>query len=569
MMLRFRTLTFLLFLITLCGFLSVFALNAYQSIGRILQDETLASLSQSSDAIQHELNTHLRLIDQELRNLTALPALQQEMENGSEAALRQLIMEVDHSNSMQRYQFIILSSLDNKQCYVFKSRLSNLGPEACSHIYKNYTNAISQEWNVFRNGAQVLLAKDYLVTDSHQKVIGRMIGGIKLSDNAFLLNQLANRAVVNIDGIRLSFTGIEISEYHQFPKVVEQNYSWLRNNVTEKYIKSLYQFGPDLQLELTSSEQNVHSLAIQLMKLLLVGALIGLLVSAGVAALLSCALDKQLQKLMHYIRDLVRDGKDVGWKQGAIQEFNLIGKEIYVIVDELFKRRSELKNTNVIIERTLQEKRAILHQLIKSQEQERNHLAQELHDELGQLLTAVRIETVLLEYQVGLSSPALVHSSKIKQLVSDMYATVYGRIMSLRPVELDDMGLCRSIQQIPTLNSLRQTGVKVSLDIDDVIMPQGTDIHLYRIVQEALTNTMKHALATEVAVSLYCDEDQIVLSITDNGQGLNQSKDQTVEQGGFGLLGIKERCEYMGATLTIESENGLSLRIILPRGSAV
>jgi signal transduction histidine kinase len=565
MILRFRTLTFLLFLITLSGFLSVFAFNAYHATEKVLKEETLASLSQSAGAIRHELNTYLRLIDQELHNLKSMPELQVAMEERGEIELRQLIMEGERPSSMQRYQFIILSSLDSKQCYLIKSRLINIGTEICRDLYQSYTRVMTQEWNIYRNGPQVLLAKDYLVTNSEQKVIGRMIGGIKLSSNTLLLSQLVNRSVVDLDSAQLTLSGAVINSYRPLGKALTVNEKkWLEDNTREKYTEDFGQFGEGLELELTASQQDTRSLAIQFIKLLGSGALIGLLVSAAVAFLLSLALDKQLQKLILYIRDLANKGKDVGWDEGGIHEFNRIGEEIDLIVKELFERRFELKDTNAKLETTLQEKRTILYQLIQSQEQERSHLAQELHDELGQLLTAVRVETVLLEHQIPLNSPLLDHSSKIKQLVSDMYSTVYDRIMSLRPVELDTLGLSQSIQQIPTLNSLRQTGVKVALDIDEIKMPPGTDIHLYRIVQEALTNIMKHALATEVSISLYSDDNQILLSIIDNGQGLDESQQYKKEHTGFGLLGIKERCEYIGAKLSILSDDGVSLRVVVP-----
>ena len=225
----------------------------------------------------------------------------------------------------------------------------------------------------------------------------------------------------------------------------------------------------------------------------------------------------------------------------------------------------ELKAANQKLEKALGDKRVILHQLINNQEQERNHLAQELHDELGQLLTAVRVETTLLEHQISMSSPALKNTKNIKDLVAAMYATVYDRIMALRPTELDHMGLCQSIQQIPTLKSLEQSGVTVSLDLEDVITPSGADIHLYRIVQEALTNVLKHALATELSISLLQTQDEVVLCIKDNGQGFVPDLDvDPTGHRGFGLLGIEERCDFIGAILTIESDNGVTMTVNLP-----
>jgi signal transduction histidine kinase len=146
-----------------------------------------------------------------------------------------------------------------------------------------------------------------------------------------------------------------------------------------------------------------------------------------------------------------------------------------------------------------------------------------------------------------------------------MYATVYDRIMALRPAELDHLGLSQSIAQIPTLDTLRQSGVDVELRLAAVTCPTGTDIHLYRITQEALTNCLKHAYASKVSITLRQDDANLILCIQDDGQGIKP--DPVVEvraPKGFGLLGIEERCDYIGAFLTIESDPGVTLTVTLP-----
>jgi len=289
--------------------------------------------------------------------------------------------------------------------------------------------------------------------------------------------------------------------------------------------------------------------------------LTGLLVSGLAAAYLSSVLDKHLQRFINGVQNFSSKGYATQWQPSRIKEVNYLRKEIDIIVDELLKRRSDLKDANQRLSKALDEKRLILHQLIKSQEQERSHLAQELHDELGQLLTAVRVEAFLLEQESPEGSPSIAHGAKIKALVADMYETVYDRIMALRPVELDTLGLSQSIQQIPTLNSLRQSGVDVCLDIEEVNMPTGTDIHLYRIVQEALTNALKHAMAKRVSVSLKKHKKAIDLVISDDGEGFPLDQLTNEAHIGFGLLGIKERCEYMGAQLKITSEQGVTIHL--------
>ena len=552
-MIRFRTLVFLVFLAAIMGFLSIFAFNAYMSSKEILKDESQLFLSRSAHAIANEMDAHLRLMGQELLTLSTKDNVLRALEQQSETELREWVMNSTEAASQSRYQFALFITLDRQHCYLIKSRLVDIGPQLCRQLYENYQLAASDNWQLFRNGGQVLMAKDYLLSDDNHEVIGRLVGGIKLSNNTLLLNQLVNRSTQAISKTTLIYEGIPITEYH--PKQTSKGDEYQSLPV------SIDKYGKGLILQVESEGDSLRSLAQQLWQLLMVGVLTGLLVSGLAAAYLSSVLDKHLQRFINGVQNFSSKGHAAQWQPSRIKEVNYLRKEIDIIVDELLKRRSDLKDANQRLSKALDEKRLILHQLIKSQEQERSHLAQELHDELGQLLTAVRVEAFLLEQESPEGSPSIVHGAKIKALVADMYETVYDRIMALRPVELDTLGLSQSIQQIPTLNSLRQSGVDVCLDIEEVNMPIGTDIHLYRIIQEALTNALKHAMAKRVSVSLKKHEKAINLVISDDGQGFPLDQLTNEAHIGFGLLGIKERCEYMGAQLKITSEQGVTIHL--------
>ena len=552
-MIRFRTLVFLVFLAAIMGFLSIFAFNAYMSSKEILKDESQLFLSRSAHAIANEMDAHLRLMGQELLTLSTKDNVLRALEQQSETELREWVMNSTEAASQSRYQFALFITLDRQHCYLIKSRLVDIGPQLCRQLYENYQLAASDNWQLFRNGGQVLMAKDYLLSDDNHEVIGRLVGGIKLSNNTLLLNQLVNRSTQAISKTTLIYEGIPITEYH--PKQTSEGDEYQSLPV------SIDKYGKGLILQVESEGDSLRSLAQQLWQLLMVGVLTGLLVSGLAAAYLSSVLDKHLQRFINGVQNFSSKGHAAQWQPSRIKEVNYLRKEIDIIVDELLKRRSDLKDANQRLSKALDEKRLILHQLIKSQEQERSHLAQELHDELGQLLTAVRVEAFLLEQESPEGSPSIAHGAKIKALVADMYETVYDRIMALRPVELDTLGLSQSIQQIPTLNSLRQSGVDVCLDIEEVNMPIGTDIHLYRIIQEALTNALKHAMAKRVSVSLKKHKKAIDLVISDDGEGFPLDQLTNEAHIGFGLLGIKERCEYMGAQLKITSEQGVTIHL--------
>ena len=555
MVLRFRTLIFFLFLIILSGFLAIFSLNFFSAAESILREEAKTSMQQSAAAIQRELEAQLRLLDQELAALAMTDVMREAVTTGSALQLQRSIEGSGlHGAEIKSHHFLVVSSFNYERCYVLKSRLLEIGSGSCEQIYHAYSQALTEGWSSFRSGAHVLLGKDYLITDTDNRVVGRVIGGIKLSDNRLFLSQLVNRSAAQIHGAQLLFDGVAISQY-------DPNQAVATNQLTS-HMLSLPNLGSSLGLQLDVNADQIGVLGKQMLRLIAGGVLVGLLVSAFIALILSGALDKQLQKLLRHVRDTVDSSSKGEWNAGTIAEFNHLGKEIDTMVQALTSHRSELHVANERLEQALREKRAILHQLIHSQEQERNHLAHELHDELGQLLTAVRVETVLLEYDVDAKDKALEHIDKIKHLVADMYETVYDRIMALRPAELDDMGLSESIRQIAALKSLQQTGVEVFLDIEDVVLPGDADIHLYRIIQEALTNVLKHAHASCTNVVLKQEETYVLLRICDDGAGFDESKG--IEQfGGFGLLGIKERCEYMGAELKISGDHGVCIEVSL------
>jgi signal transduction histidine kinase len=554
--LRFRTITFLVFLAMLLGFIVAFSISAYYTTTSILEQEAKRSLEQSKVGIEHEFNIQLRLIDQDLFTLAQHPGVEYDLSLKARQSFERRVFGRS-GERIPKYHFVLLKSYTDATCWLVKNALMPMGNTACQALYDHFNQMKRSEWTLIKISDEWFLVKDFLVTNEDQRVVARLMGGVRLSHNDLLLSQLLRRSQSDVS------KAVWLADGEQFAR-----YDYPNSDPTESRVELFLDqegFGTPLQMHLYSQPGSTQSLMDQLKKLLFIGALVGLLVSAIVAALLSMALDRQLQKLLNYIKLLVDAQESKVWMPAGILEFNRIGQQMGEVITELASRRQQLKQANDRLRKTLREKRSILHQLINSQEQERNHLAQELHDELGQLLTAVRVETTLLEHKVAMDSPALQNTHKIKELVAAMYATVYDRIMALRPAELDHLGLSQSIAQIPTLDSLRQSGVEVELNLAKVVCPTGSDIHLYRITQEALTNTLKHAFASKVSITLRQDNANLVLCIQDDGQGIKPDPVVDVRAPkGFGLLGIEERCDYIGAFLTIESDPGLTLTVTLP-----
>ena len=202
--------------------------------------------------------------------------------------------------------------------------------------------------------------------------------------------------------------------------------------------------------------------------------------------------------------------------------------------------------------------------LVQAQESERRSLARELHDEVGQALSAVLIE--LRNLSTGLPTKSeqqlSTHVETIKDLVENTVRTVRNMSLLLRPSMLDDLGLIPALQwQAREVSRQTCMDVTVGTDIISDDLPDEYKTCIYRVVQEALHNCSAHSNATAVRIKVQQEPARLVLSIRDNGKGfeVKQSK-------GLGLLGIEERVAHLGGRCEIHSEpgSGTALAIELP-----
>ena len=202
--------------------------------------------------------------------------------------------------------------------------------------------------------------------------------------------------------------------------------------------------------------------------------------------------------------------------------------------------------------------------LVEAQENERRSIARELHDEVGQALTGVRVELANLSRKIrtrevdGLD----VKVDEIKELVEDSVRAVRNMALLLRPSMLDDLGLVPALEWQAREVSKR-TGVRVKVAAEAVSdsLPEDHKTCIYRIVQEALHNCVRHAEASMVRVTVRQEPDRLLLAIQDDGRGFNAQQDR-----GLGLLGMQERVSHLGGTFSVESEpgRGAILCIVLP-----
>ncbi|MCP4957347.1 signal transduction histidine-protein kinase/phosphatase UhpB [Photobacterium aquimaris] len=201
-------------------------------------------------------------------------------------------------------------------------------------------------------------------------------------------------------------------------------------------------------------------------------------------------------------------------------------------------------------------------QLIKTEESVRRDVARELHDEIGQNITAIRMQASILK-RVETTPVTQQCASTIEQLSLNVYDTAKGLLSRLRPKTLDDLGLEKAVEQVVCDLKLEDKGVDVAMAWGHFQQPlcDTTSVTLYRICQEALNNIAKYSHATEVIIELNIDQ-KIRLQIEDNGIGF-KAEDAFK---GFGLRGIRERVEVLGGQCSIISNHyDESQHLVLPK----
>lgn len=212
------------------------------------------------------------------------------------------------------------------------------------------------------------------------------------------------------------------------------------------------------------------------------------------------------------------------------------------------------------------ELRRLSQQLVKAQEDERRSLSRELHDEVGQQITALRVEIANLgripvEERETFSS----HLKEAKGLAEQTMKTVRDLAMGLRPSILDDFGLGPAIEWQAREFS-RRTGVPAHVEVNGSLngLTESDRTSLFRIVQEALTNITKHASASEIRIALTAGDQGVMLRVEDNGKGMDP---QDARGRGLGLVGIEERAREMGAGFALQTQpgQGTALEISIPR----
>ena len=291
-------------------------------------------------------------------------------------------------------------------------------------------------------------------------------------------------------------------------------------------------------------------------QLIWVGLIFFVVLNVMVYALLSHSL-RPIGHILKSINQIEKGDLSTRLPAFKLPEFDRIGHSLNRMAESLSA------------ERQLEENRQLT-QLIQSHiEDERRSLARELHDELGQYVTAIKTFAVAIVNKSKEKSPDIANNAQvIVSAANQIYDGMHDIIRKLRPGSLDNLGLPETLKD--AINHLQQQHADITFDLNLVgsldKLGETLNINIYRIVQESINNALKHANASKITVTLTNDaaKDTLILAIKDNGAGMVLSEvDQNKH---FGLLGIRERVQGFHGDFSVISEPnlGTTLQINIP-----
>lgn len=243
----------------------------------------------------------------------------------------------------------------------------------------------------------------------------------------------------------------------------------------------------------------------------------------------------------------------------------------FVARDDTAHRTAEKERENLFrqINETQKRLKILSRRLIEVQESERRTIARELHDEIGQSLTAIKIDLQSMKDSAA-NETQQNHFDESIELIEHSLDQVRNLSLDLRPSMLDDLGLFPTLRWY-LIRQAERTGIKAVInaeksELED--LPPELDITAYRISQEAITNIIRHSDAKNLSVDLWVSEDLLHLIIKDDGKGFDVKKAKKLAIGGksIGILGMQERVELLGGSIEISSsaDSGTEIHAVLP-----
>jgi signal transduction histidine kinase len=317
--------------------------------------------------------------------------------------------------------------------------------------------------------------------------------------------------------------------------------------------------------------------------LMLVG-LLTVAIALIAASLIGRRIARPIRALVHYARHVGR-GERLPVLPTGIKETDAVAQSLHQAGEQLHRSGEarelaarELRDSEqnyralaVDLAAANEERRELLHRTVLAQEAERKRIARELHDSLGQYLTALRLGFDAIAPICATDATARRRVSELKDLTAELGHDFTRMAWELRPMALDDLGLRNAITQYLE-EWAERSGLRIDLEITlgDRRLPATVETGLFRVLQEAITNVVKHSGADQVGVILEATDGEVRLIVEDNGRGFRKDEGTDIALGKahLGLLGVRERLALVNGSLEVESapHGGTTVYACVPIG---
>jgi signal transduction histidine kinase len=284
------------------------------------------------------------------------------------------------------------------------------------------------------------------------------------------------------------------------------------------------------------------------------------------------------------IAEAVGRGEPAELRLGGLTEANVVARSLFDASERLRGAAAEREAATVALtesERMYRalaedlaridaERTGLLNRVVVAQENERRRIARELHDSLAQYLTALRLKFDALA-QSGAPTPGAL--GELRSLIDELDGAVNRMAWELRPVALEELGLHSAVDHyLEEWSELARLPVDARIDLGGRVLPPAIEATLFRVLQEATTNVLRHAGASQLGVILEAGEDRVRLIVEDDGKGIStdDGKPPFAATRRFGLLGMRERLALVDGELDVESTpgSGTTLFVSIPLGGS-
>lgn len=296
-----------------------------------------------------------------------------------------------------------------------------------------------------------------------------------------------------------------------------------------------------------------------------------LIITMASLAILSIALavgeytSRPLRDLAESAAKLDAGGNHVSFQRQGTDEMRSLSQSLNEISERLTNQTSGLEQSQADRQRQTDQMRDLLRRTLRLQEDERRRIASEIHDAVSPLITGALYQSRALEMSNGTTGHDKLTDSlqSVNGLLERASEELHGVIFDLRPPDLDDIGVVAALEVY--VSTIQRTGLEARLEVVNELPQQTPEVRLgiYRIVQEALHNVLRHASADEAVVRIEYADDMLRVTIRDNGVGFDP--ETAARPTSLGMLSMRERAAAIGANFSIVSRPGAGTAIILER----